>query len=249
MPAALAFKRDTISGITDSKRAAFRDCARSLANIDERVYAECARDPLEPIIGAGERDARICIFGRDPGAREVHYATPFIGAGGQKVRRTLYEHLYGTAMSDFAASMAVGELFFWANTVPYKPLGNKAWPMAVKRAFHPLMVDVLLDCWRGADIIVLGREAFFWFGIGKTRDERARLDQFWQREKRYEASIDVLLTAGSAARSFTLYPLPHPSPLNATWYKHFPRLLTQRLEQLDARPENLGPVGSGGGQV
>ncbi|HET7587117.1 MAG TPA: uracil-DNA glycosylase family protein [Gammaproteobacteria bacterium] len=225
--------------ISEEQRAAFRTCARKFTGIDHPVYSKFDRDPLEPIIGLGDTDSRICFFGRDPGTDEVRHATPFIGAGGQKIRSALYRYLHRCDMPDFEASMEVGKLFFWANTVPYKPIGNKAWSMKVKRNCHHLMADVLLKNWRGSDIIVLGREAFFWFGIGRSRQERAALDEFWRRGDRYAAMIEVDLASKNDARKFRLHPLPHPSPLNATWYKRFPELLTQRLEQLDVRPSNL----------
>lgn len=219
--------------------AAFRNSAAQLTRIDIPVYEQCGRDPLEPIIGLGDADARIGFFGRDPGRDEVRYATPFIGAGGQKVRAALYRHLYGRDLPDFAASVEVGKLFFWANTVPYKPIGNKAWSMKDKREFHRSMAELLLDCWRGSDLIVLGREAFFWFGIGGSKAIRDELLRFWSRPDRYTAVAEVKLAAGDSAREFRLYPLPHPSPLNATWYKLFPELLAARLEQLDVRLDTL----------
>ena len=62
----------------------------------------------------------------------------------------------------------MGEKFFWANTVPYKPTGNKAWSMKVKKQFQPLMAELLLTTWNGRDLITLGREAFLWFGINQV---------------------------------------------------------------------------------
>ncbi|MBN6113934.1 uracil-DNA glycosylase family protein, partial [Xanthomonas bonasiae] len=153
---------------------------------------------------------------------------------GQLVRKALYRHLHGgEAMPDFAASLAVGRDVFWINTVPYKPLGNKAWSMQVKRRFHPLMRRLLIEQWRGRDIVTLGREAFLWFGIDQPRDVRAQLDAFWADPSRFDAHIDIgLRTETGAARRFTLHPLPHPSPLNQTWFKRFPALLEARLRQL-----------------
>ena len=89
-------------------------------------------------------------------------------------------------------------------------------------------------------LITLGREAFLWFGIGQSKAERARIEAFWQRPDRFESAIAVTLAAPEGpARTFDIHPLPHPSPLNATWYKRFPGLLAQRLEQLDVRIDNL----------
>ena len=68
--------------------------------------------------------------------------------------------------------MTVGDDLFWINTVPYKPVGNKAWSMAVKRRFQPLVAALLTRQWDGDRVITLGREAFLWFGIGQSREVR-----------------------------------------------------------------------------
>ncbi|WP_228135940.1 uracil-DNA glycosylase family protein [Xanthomonas sp. NCPPB 1128] len=137
-------------------------------------------------------------------------------------------------MPDFAAGLAAGRVAFWLNTVPYKSVGNKAWSMPVKRRFHPLMRRLLLEQWRGDDILTLGREAFLWFGIDQPREVRTALDAFWAREDRFQAQTEVELRSedGRRARRVALHPLPHPSPLNQTWYKRFPALLEARLRQL-----------------
>ena len=38
-----------------------------------------------------------------------------------------------------------------------------------------------------------------------------------------------------SARELRIHPLPHPSPLNATWYKRFPDLLRARLRTLGVK--------------
>jgi uracil-DNA glycosylase len=158
---------------------------------------------------------------------------PFIGAGGQKVRSTIYRYLYDREMPDFAASVDVGKRFFWANTVPYKPLGNKAWSMKVKQRFQPLIADLLVKEWQGEEVITLGREAFLWFAINQPREVKQQLEAFWAREDRFENSITVELSAlDGTRRDLRLHPLPHPSPLNATWYKRFPELLAAKLRKL-----------------
>ncbi|MFI0473771.1 uracil-DNA glycosylase family protein [Halomonas sp. HMF6819] len=226
--------------LTAKQRERFRALAAEIDGIDLDVYARFERDPLEPIIGLGKANLRIGFFGRDPGREEVRYQAPFIGAGGQLVRKALYRHLYGDELPDFEASQAVGEHFFWINTVPYKPVGNKAWSMKVKRHFHEVMNEVLISRWDGQHLITLGREAFLWFGIDRPKAERDRLEAFWKSDERFTSSIDVTLEdARGESRTFTLHPLPHPSPLNQTWYTRFPGLLEQRLEQLNVRPDNL----------
>lgn len=218
----------------------FRALAANLRGIDLEVYRDYGKDPLDPVIGLGDPDCRVGFFGRDPGRDEVQHGMPFIGAGGQKVRAALHRHLYGTELPDFAASVEVGSHFFWANTVPYKPLGNKAWSTKVKQQFQPLMAELLLTAWHGRDVITLGREAFLWFGINQPKAVKAQLEAFWAHADRFTTCTEVeLAIADGTRRTFRLHPLPHPSPLNATWYKLFPELLTVRLVQLEVRPENL----------
>ncbi|MEE7548836.1 uracil-DNA glycosylase [Xanthomonas sp. Kuri4-1] len=219
-------------------RERFRRLAAQTPGLDTAAYAQYGKDPLEPIVGLGRRSARVAFFGRDPGRTEVERGEPFVGSGGRIVRKALYRHLHGAPMPEAAdaareAAHAVGTPFFWINTVPYKPVGNKAWSMAVKRRFHPLVRHLLVDAWRGRHVVTLGREAFLWFGIDQPPPVRAALAAFWQREDRFQAHIEVeLRTEAGHARRFTLYPLPHPSPLNQTWFKRFPALLEARLRQL-----------------
>lgn len=220
--------------LDETQRQAFRTLAAQTEGIDIEVYQRFGKDPLEPIIGLGDASVPIAFFGRDPGREEVRHGEPFIGSGGQIVRKGIHQHLHGEPMPDFEASRELGARFFWINTVPYKPIGNKAWSMKVKRRFHPLMRRLLIEGWYGKSIITLGREAFLWFGIDQPAMVRQQLEQFWQCEDRFSASADVELRADDGvARRFSLYPLPHPSPLNQTWFKRFPALLEARLEQLE----------------
>ena len=231
-----------------ARRRGFRELACDLDGIDLEAYRTFGQDPLEPIIGEGDARARLTVFGRDPGRDEVKHRIPFIGAGGQKVRATLYQVLYGVPLPDFEASVAVGSFLFWANTVPYKPIGNKAWSQKVKKTFQPLMADLLVHAWRGSDVITLGREAFLWFGIGLDREGRQGLERHWRREDRFEVSTETTLVAPSGvSRRLRLHPLPHPSPLNAVWYRHFPGLLETRLRDLGLARDNWRCSGSGDG--
>jgi len=216
--------------------ARFRDAAGDLPQRDDPVYARAGRDPRDPIFGLGPGDAGIAFFGRDPGRDEVHVGVPFIGAGGRQVRRVLYRRHHHGEMVDTDDALKAGEAYFWANTVPYKPEGNRAWSMRVKRAFQPLVAEVLLSLWGGRHVISLGREAFFWFGIDQDRQVRQRLEHHWQQPDRFETSLTIDFAGPQgAARTLEIHPLPHPSPLNATWYKRFPGLLAQRLDALEGR--------------
>ncbi|ALZ86703.1 uracil-DNA glycosylase [Pseudomonas oryzihabitans] len=219
--------------LSSAEREAFRQLAADLPGVDLPIYEQFAKDPLDPIIGLGDPEAPLGFFGRDPGREEVKYGEPFIGSGGQIARKILYKHLYGHPPADFEASRSLSQQFFWANTVPYKPLGNKAWSERIKKTFHPLMRRLLVEHWHGTQLITFGREAFLWFGIGQSKEERTRLEAFWKSEDRFESSIEVTLeTEEGVCKTLTLYPLPHPSPLNQTWYTRFPGLLEMRVKAL-----------------
>lgn len=206
-----------------------REAAKGEMAIDSAAYAAARRDPTEPVLfGSGSLSARLGFFGRDPGKVEVERGEPFVGKGGQLVRSALYRAVYGDAGNmSFEDSLAVGRRVFWANTVPFKPLGNKAWSTAVKRRFLPDILRSLTELWEGEELITLGNQAFFWFALAQP-SLKPELDRYWARQDRYEASLTVELSG----RRLTLYPLPHPSPLNATWHAHFPAMLDRRLEEL-----------------
>lgn len=207
--------------------------------VDLPVYTAAGRDPLAPILcGSGSLTASLGIFGRDPGRHEVLLGEPFIGKGGQLVRDGLHRAAHGTDCPDLDAAIRVGQRAFWANTVPYKPLGNRAWSVGIKRRFAPMIETLLIDVWPGQDLITLGNVAFHWFGLA-DRALKPALADHWTREDRYERSLTVRL----GGKDFHLHPLPHPSPLNATWYRRFPALLDARLAQLgwSGEPDSLSP--------
>lgn len=215
----------------EERRRALRDLSATLTRIDVAVYRDHGRDPAEPIFGEGELGARLCLFGRDPGREEVRHGLPFVGAGGQKVRRELALRAWGRPPADLADSIEVGRLVYWANTVPYKPVGNKAWGRRDVRRFRPLVADLLLTGWGGRHVLTLGRVAFDWFGLD-DRGVRDRLRDHWARDDAFTTSVDVPLAADGVERTLTVHPLPHPSPLNATWASRFPGLLAARLAAL-----------------
>ena len=205
-----------------------REAGKGGMDIDVQVYRAAGRDPLWPVLlGSGALSSRLGIFGRDPGRTEAELGEPFIGKGGQLVRTELYRRAGGKGTPSLEQSILAGRSVFWGNTVPFKPVGNKAWSVAVKRRFAPYIAAVLTECWTGTSLITLGNEAFFWFGLAEPANKPA-LATFWQRPGRYRESISVTL----AGKPITLYPLPHPSPLNATWYSRFPEMLAGRLDEL-----------------
>ncbi len=198
-------------------------------NIDVETYTSAGRDPDLPVLlGSGSLTSRIGFFGRDPGRREVELGEPFIGKGGQLVRSALYRAAGGSGPLTEEEAITIGQKVFWGNTVPYKPVGNKAWSTSVKRRFLPYIRELLVVHWRGSELITLGNQAFEWFGLADGT-LRPRLREYWKRDDRYESSLEITLDG----KTIRLFPLPHPSPLNATWHALFPSLLDARLRELD----------------
>ena len=196
--------------------------------IDADAYLAAGRDPSDPVLlGSGSLEAEIGFFGRDPGRREVEIGEPFIGKGGQLVRSALYRAAGGEGSPTLQESIDIGRRVFWGNTVPFKPLGNKAWSTRIKRRFLPYIRELLTEEWQGRELITLGNHAFDWFGLAEPRN-KPLLREYWEREERYDSCLEVSL----AGKKMRLYPLPHPSPLNATWHARFPDMLHRRLKQL-----------------
>lgn len=205
------------------------EAAKGDMDIDVPAYTAEGKDPTWPILaGSGDPKARLAVFGRDPGRNEVSHGEPFIGAGGQLVRRALHQVAFDAPCPDLAASIRAGQRVFWGNTVPYKPTGNKAWSVKVKRRFVPFITELLVDHWRGDQLITLGNVAFDWFRLA-DKSLAPALKTFWARDDRYTASLTVSLRG----KHITLLPLPHPSPLNAVWYPRFPALMRARLDHLE----------------
>jgi uracil-DNA glycosylase len=210
-------------------RAAFRaEAAKGEMTTDFEVYTQYDLNPTEPVLlGSGDLKARIGLFGRDPGRTEIELREPFIGKGGQHIRNGLHRALHGSDCVNLAASIEAGRDIFWGNTVPYKPLGNKAWSVKVKRRFAPIVQELLVNHWQGNQLLTCGRVAFFWFGLA-DKSLKPKLEAFWKREDRFRSCTEINL----GGKSIWLHPLPHPSPLNAVWYKRFPGLLDARLKAL-----------------
>jgi uracil-DNA glycosylase len=204
------------------------EAAQGEMDIDFDAYRAAGREPFEPVLlGSGSLQARIGIFGRDPGRTEIDLGEPFIGKGGQLVRAGLHRASVSRGVMDLAASIEVGRHIFWGNTVPYKPLGNRAWSVRVKRRFVGAIRELLVEHWEGHEMLTLGNQAFDWFRLAAP-ELRDTLRSFWAREDRYEASLEIRL----GGKVMCLHPLPHPSPLNARWYPLFPALLDARLASL-----------------
>jgi uracil-DNA glycosylase len=200
--------------------------------IDEEVYRSAGRDPLQPILYAGNLRARFCVVGRDLGRDEVRLAQPQVGAAGRKVRLGLLEAAGMEPASKDRHLEAALELAILTNLVPYKPPGNKAYSSAVRERFRPFLERLLVKHWQGERILTLGTEAFQWFA---RYAEPGAAEALWQREDRYEQELPCTLQVKDGGelreRRVMVAPLPHPSPLNQAWIERFPALLQGHLRR------------------
>jgi uracil-DNA glycosylase len=216
-----------------SLNSAIRAVAETIEmSIDRETYDRAGRDPFEPILFAGSLSSPVAFFARDLGRDEVLEGQPLIGGAGRRVRMALYKRTVGSEPS--AANNMLNEALtnvLLTNTVPYKPVGNKAYPAAVRKHFRPY-VEALLACyWSGNRIITLGREAFFWF---ESYAGKEAISEHWGREDRFGSEIECSLSGQFGGRTVNkniiVAPLPHPSPLNAAYLRKFPELLEKRLD-------------------
>ena len=202
--------------------------------IDTPVYQAANLEPTYPVLYAGNLKSELCFFGRDLGKDEVHARQPLYGAAGTLVRGGFYRAIYEEETNDKKELEKVCTRLLLTNTVPYKPPGNKAYSAAVKKRFRPFIERLLVSHWEGSHIITLGTEAFKWFAPYGGKKE---LDTFFKRGDRYAAELKVTLRASDDSgiqhqKPVILSPLPHPSPLNQTYYAKFPAMLQQRLDNL-----------------
>jgi uracil-DNA glycosylase family 4 len=203
--------------------------------IDTPVYESVHKNPHQPILYFGNLNSNICFFGRDLGRDEVIAGQPLIGAAGQLVRQGFYRAIHHIDTEDQDKLASIKERLILTNTVPYKPPGNKAYTKKVKERFRPFIEQLLVNYWQGNQIITLGTEAFKWF---ENYNSKEKFTDFWsQGDSRYQSSLTVNLTAHNSdgkiqKKKVTIYPLPHPSPLNQKYYYKFPQMLQDSLSRL-----------------
>ncbi len=213
----------------DALRQEMEASARRLGlPLDRSAYRAAGRSAWAPILCAGNPRAQICIVGRDLGRDEVLQGQPLVGASGRAVRQGILSALGRTAAPEDRLLEAALPHVLLCNLVPYKPLGNRAFSASVRETFRPFLERVLVRHWRGNAVLTLGNEAYAWF-------ERYSV-QPWQdlpARARYacEVACEIRIDAGREHRRLTVCPLPHPSPANATWRRHFPELLARRLDK------------------
>jgi uracil-DNA glycosylase len=205
--------------------------------VDCEVYTRSGRDPNVPILFAGSLEASLCIVGRDLGKDEVRVGEPLIGAAGRSVRagiiETWRERPEGDRPVRSAGLAHEGALAYalLTNLVPYKPIGNKAYSEEVRRRFRPFLERLLVDHWKGQRVITLGSEAFAWF---RPYADPAAIEKYNPSETRFQTVFRCTLPghhgcSTSQTKVVSVYPLPHPSPLNRRWFSRFPSMLANRL--------------------
>ncbi|MHB1556544.1 MAG: uracil-DNA glycosylase family protein [Isosphaeraceae bacterium] len=221
--------------------AARREAEAAEFPVDEPVYRKNGRDPIEPVLFAGSVEAALGIMGRDLGKDEVAAGQPLIGAAGRLVRLGVLRAWGETEETAESGAGSVSgpplqaalKYVLLTNTVPYKPPGNKAYPETIRRRFRPFVERLLADHWTGRHLITLGTEAFGWFAPYIDAD---LLAERGKGDVRFESSFPCLLPTHGGTdghpRAMTVFPLPHPSPLNRRWYDRFPSMLADRLAEI-----------------
>ncbi|WP_017295473.1 uracil-DNA glycosylase family protein [Geminocystis herdmanii] len=213
-----------------------KEAQRAEFPLDIPVYESVKKEPTKPIFYFGNLKSNICFFGRDLGKDEVIAGQPLIGASGTLVRQGFYQAIYGENTEDKEKLQSIKDRLILTNTVPYKPPENKAYGVKIKNRFRPFIEQFFVLYWEGHQIITLGTEAFKWFQNYSTKEE---FNTFWEQgDRRYQKSLQITLTATDEAgkthkKPVSIFPLPHPSPLNQKYYNRFPAMLKYTLSQIE----------------
>jgi uracil-DNA glycosylase len=217
-----------------------REAERAEFPVDTGVYERSGRDPKLPILFAGSLDASLCIVGRDLGKDEVRAGQPLIGAAGRLVRAGIIRACQPNDLAHEVRSAVDPTLenalrhALLTNTVPFKPIGNKAYSPAVRQRFRPFLERLLVNHWKGQRVITLGTQAFEWF---RPYGEEAAFQTEGATEVRFErvfhCKLSGLTDKGVAYdKTLLVYPLPHPSPLNRRWFSRFGSMFAGRMEEV-----------------
>lgn len=200
----------------EARRAPFDVCAET--------YAAAGRDPAIPIVCAGALDAAVCCFGRELGREEVLEGQPLIGSGGRRLRRVVHETLIGPAPRSERRFDEVLQHVLLTNTVPYRPVGNRAYGRSTVDRFRPFVERLLGEVWTGTRIVALGQSAFQWFAPYAA--EGAVAATWADGTRRFGTTLPI----GVLGRAIELRCVPHPSPLSP-FKARFPELLARALQE------------------
>lgn len=218
-----------------------QEAKRSEFPVDVDVYRQSGRDHERPILCAGSLVGPLCIVGRDLGKDEVRSGEPLIGPAGRLVRTGLIQALEldptlkSTPTSTKPDLTIALKHALLTNTVPFKPIGNKAFDGATRERFRPFLERLLVEHWNGKAVITLGTQAFEWFAPYCDGS-----DFVTPAEVRFETVFRCKLPGckdkhHTNGKAMLVYPLPHPSPLNRRWFSRFPAMLASRLREVHAQ--------------
>jgi uracil-DNA glycosylase len=224
-------RKNNMLSIQEIIQAVKKEAERQEFPVDAEVYKACGMDANEPVLFYGDLKSPLCFFARDLGKDEVKAKQPLYGAAGTLVRKGVYEMLFDKAGSGAQELQKAADRVLLTNTVPYKPVGNKAYTASVKKRFRPFLEHLLVNHWQGTHIISLGTEAFEWF---TPYTSKSAVEAFFARADRYSSELPIILTCAitKTQKNVLLAPLPHPSPLNQQYYEKFPEMLKTRLAKI-----------------
>ena len=192
------------------------------------------------------RCAPLCIVGRDLGKDEVRPGQPLIGAAGRLVRAGIIRAREQGEPSGMNVRTTDPDLegalkhAILTNTVPFKPIGNKAYPDAIRERFRPFLERLLVNHWTGAEYHHTGHASLRVVHALTARKLNSEPPEAARRDLRRLSLELCVLTTTILPRSkiVMVYPLPHPSPLNRRWFSRFPSMLAARLQR-GPRPVGL----------
>ena len=204
--------------------------------IDAPVYHRAGRDPKDPILFAGSLAAPLCIVGRDLGKDEVAAGQPLIGAAGRLVRLGVLK-AWGDpkgAETQPAEGLPLQEALEYVAPHQHGAL-QAARQQGVCRVRPPPIPAVPRTIAHSA----LARASSHHPGLQGVRVVRALYRPRCVHSRgKTDAPIRVgvplpaptaIDRPGTAFKEITVFPLPHPSPLNRRWYDRFPAMLADRL--------------------
>ncbi len=102
----------------------------------------------------GPIDSKIVVVARDLGREEIQKGVPLIGAAGLLFR---------------FVETGLGCDSFLCNTVPFKPVGNKSFPLEIRHKFKIIIECIIRDIIKPKAVIVIGNEALETFVYPRYR--------------------------------------------------------------------------------
>lgn len=217
---------DRTKALAELLRDVEAEARRAPFDVCRETYRAAGRDPAVPILCAGSLDAPFCAFARELGRDEVLRGEPLVGIGGRRFRRAFHEAVVapgsGAAPPTEKRFADILPHVLLANTVPFRPVDNKAYDKETLERFRPFVERLLGDLWTGTRVLALGETAIKWFGGYAASPSAA--DELWADPKRRFVGTLAITIRG---RALSVAPVPHPSPLSP-FKKEFAAILARR---------------------